>query len=175
MNTEEAVTRLAEDGINHNIEEAVSQRIEVHGNTNRNQRSDQLQENMSKTLRSSRNKKTNIVQATESNEFANKDLDDDFKRHNDFRASLESDPLGDLPAGGMIREDHNAYNFYLSQERYLEGLDTRCILQFDNEKFVACVWGQSEIYVIDREKPDAVNSFETNPNAGPSCKQNLSI
>ena len=39
-------------------------------------------------------------------------------------------------------------------------------MQFDDEKFVACVWGQSEIYVIDREKPDAVNSFETNPTIG---------
>ena len=75
----------------------------------------------------------------------------------------------------MLHSDRDAYNFYLSQERYLDGCDTRCILQFDDEKFVACVWGQSEIYVIDREKPDAVNSFETNPNAGPACKQNLSI
>ena len=77
--------------------------------------------------------------------------------------------------GGLIREDREAYNFVLGQERYLEGLDTRCIMQFDDEKFVACVWGQSEIYVIDREKPDAVNSFETNFNAGSPCKQNLSI
>ena len=67
------------------------------------------------------------------------------------------------------------YNFILEQERYLEGFDTRCIMQFDDEKFVACVWGQSEIYVIDREKPDAVNSFETNPTVGQPCKQNLSI
>ena len=49
----------------------------------------------------------------------------------------------------------------LLQERYLENLDTRCVIQFDEEKFVACVWGTSEIFVIDREKPDAVNSFET--------------
>ena len=75
----------------------------------------------------------------------------------------------------FIREDTDAYNFMLEQEFYLEGLDTRCILQFDDEKFVACVWGQSDIYVIDREKPDAVNSFETNLNAGTPCKQNLSI
>ena len=53
------------------------------------------------------------------------------------------------------------YTFLLLQERYLENLDTRCIIQFDEEKFVACVWGKAEIYVIDREKPDAVNSFET--------------
>ena len=33
------------------------------------------------------------------------------------------------------------YNFILEQERYLEGFDTRCIMQFDDEKFVACVWG----------------------------------
>ena len=53
------------------------------------------------------------------------------------------------------------YTFLLLQEKYLENLDTRCIIQFDEEKFIACVWGQAEIYVIDREKPDAVNSFET--------------
>ena len=29
MNTEEAVTRMAEDGINHNIEEQLSQRMGV--------------------------------------------------------------------------------------------------------------------------------------------------
>jgi hypothetical protein len=56
-------------------------------------------------------------------------------------------------------------------ERYLDGLDTRFIEQFDDEKFVACVWGQSDIFIIDREKPDAVNSFEV-VNAS---KQNLSI
>lgn len=71
--------------------------------------------------------------------------------------------------------DVNApYTFLLLQERYLEGLDTRCIIQFDEEKFVACVWGKSEIFVIDREKPDAVNSFETG-GSQPPCKQNLSI
>jgi hypothetical protein len=64
----------------------------------------------------------------------------------------------------------NTYQFRLSEERYLEGLDTRCIIQYDEEKFAACVWGQSEIYIIDREKPDAVNSFETLANP---CKQNL--
>ena len=131
---------------------------------------------MSKTVRSSKNKKSNIVPGTDSNEFANRDLED-FKRHNEFRASdeEENDLQGGIANSGFIREDRDAYNFMLEQERYLEGLDTRCILQFDDEKFVACVWGQSDIYVIDREKPDAVNSFETNPNAGTPCKQNLSI
>lgn len=56
-------------------------------------------------------------------------------------------------------------------ERYLEGQDTRFIEQFDDEKFVACVWGQPDIFIIDREKPDAVNSFEV-VNAS---KHNLSI
>ena len=127
-------------------------------------------------MRSSRQKKSNIVQGTESNEFVNKDLEE-FKRHNEFRASEEEqlDLERGLGDGAFIREDLDAYNFLLGQERYLEGLDTRCILQFDDEKFVACVWGQSEIYVIDREKPDAINSFETNPSAGTPCKQNLSI
>jgi len=125
---------------------------------------------MSKTLRSSRQKKTNIMQASQSNEFENKDLQDDFQRHNEFRASIESDPLDQLQGGQMMHENRDGWNFFLSQERYLEGYDTRCILQFDDEKFVACVWGAAEIYVIDREKPDAVNSFETNPNVGAPCK-----
>ena len=64
----------------------------------------------------------------------------------------------------------NSYQFRLSEERYLEGMDTRCIIQYDEEKFAAVVWGQSEIFIIDREKPDAVNSFETLANP---CKQNL--
>lgn len=66
------------------------------------------------------------------------------------------------------------YTFLLLEEKYLDGLDTRCIIQFDEEKFVACVWGTSEIFVIDREKPDAVNSFETGGSQTP-CKVNLSI
>ena len=33
------------------------------------------------------------------------------------------------------------YTFLLQEERYLENLDTRCIIQFDEEKFIACVWG----------------------------------
>lgn len=57
------------------------------------------------------------------------------------------------------------------EERYLEGQDTRFIEQFDDEKFVASVWGQPDIFIIDREKPEVVNSFE----ATDACKQNLSI
>ena len=114
LNTEEAVTRLAEEGINHNIEEAVSQRVPVHGQTSRAPRTQQLQESMSKTMRSSKNKKSNIVQGGESNEFANRDLED-FKRHNDFRASEEeeNDLQGGLDNGAFIREDRDAYNFML--------------------------------------------------------------
>ena len=63
--------------------------------------------------------------------------------------------------GGLqpLREDQ--YYFHMQQERYLEGQETRQVIQFDDEKFVAIVWDQSEIFIIDREKPDAVNSFET--------------
>ena len=50
------------------------------------------------------------------------------------------------------------------EERYLEKQDTRAIVQFDDFKFVACVWGQKEIYIIDREKPHATNSFESQVN-----------
>lgn len=67
------------------------------------------------------------------------------------------------------------YTFLLQEERYLENLDTRCIIQFDDEKFVACVWGTSEIFVIDREKPDAVNSFEVGGGSQNTSKVNLSI
>ena len=49
MNTEEAVTRLAEDGINHNIEEAVSQRVPVHGQSARPQRTQELEQNLAST------------------------------------------------------------------------------------------------------------------------------
>ena len=58
-----------------------------------------------------------------------------------------------------LREDQ--YYFVMQQERYLQGSETRCVIQFDEEKFVACVWGTSEIFIIDREKPEAINSFET--------------
>jgi hypothetical protein len=70
----------------------------------------------------------------------------------------------------VLKED--LYSFILSQERYLEGEDTRCVMQFDDEKYVACVWGSSQIYIIDREKPDAVNSFETSEgiNGKEPCK-----
>lgn len=47
----------------------------------------------------------------------------------------------------------------LLEERYLQDKDIRCVIQFDEEKFVACVWGDPEIYIIDRERPETVNSF----------------
>ena len=42
---------------------------------------------------------------------------------------------------------------------------------------MACVWGTSEIFIIDREKPEAINSFETTTgvNGQGPCQQNLSI
>ena len=76
--------------------------------------------------------------------------------------------------GGNDFDPNAPYTFMLLQEKYLEGLDTRCIIQYDEEKFVACVWGKSEIFVIDREKPEITQSFETGGTTTP-CKQNLSI
>lgn len=45
-------------------------------------------------------------------------------------------------------------------ERYLEDCDARFIVQFDAEKFVVGVYGKADLFVIDREQPDAVNSFK---------------
>ena len=45
-------------------------------------------------------------------------------------------------------------------ERYLEGEDTRFIEQFEDEKFVASVWGKSQIFTIDRERPEVLNTIE---------------
>jgi hypothetical protein len=93
------------------------------------------------------------------NESMNKDL---TMSHNVFEQAIaQGNNVRDSGPTEEESKDPNAYNFRLTDERYLEGCDTRCILQFDEEKFVACVWGQSEIYIIDREKPEAVNSFET--------------
>lgn len=84
------------------------------------------------------------------------------------QSSVEFNRQGDADSGAGPSEQEPRpltqalpYTFLLLEEKYLDGLDTRCIIQFDEEKFVACVWGTSEIFVIDREKPDAVNSFET--------------
>ena len=59
----------------------------------------------------------------------------------------------------------------LLEEKYLEGEDTRFVEQWDDEKFVAGVWGKSELVVIDREKPDLINTFS----AFGGCQQNLSL
>jgi len=72
----------------------------------------------------------------------------------------------------MPAEDGNGYAFTLLDERYLEGLDTRCIVQYQDDKFVVAVWGESDIYVIDRDKPDGAVGFSCGYNP---CKQNLSI
>ena len=49
---------------------------------------------------------------------------------------------GDSPGQGEEESmDPDSYNFRMNDERYLDGMDTRCIIQFDEEKFVACVWG----------------------------------
>lgn len=43
--------------------------------------------------------------------------------------------------------------------------------QWDDEKFVAGVWGKAELSVFDREKPDLVNTFKSFG----GCQQNLSL
>jgi len=59
----------------------------------------------------------------------------------------------------MPGEDKDKYAFSLLEERYLEGMDTRCIVQYQDDKFVVAVWGESDIYVIDRDKPDGAVGF----------------
>lgn len=51
------------------------------------------------------------------------------------------------------------YTIMLMEERYLEGQDIRFVEQWDDEKFVAGVWGKAELCVFDREKPDLVHTF----------------
>jgi len=63
------------------------------------------------------------------------------------------------------------YTFVLLQERFLEGEDTRFVQQFDDEKFVAGVWGKAELVVFDREKPDLIHTFSSYG----ACQQNLSL
>ena len=128
-------------------------------------------------MRSSKksNQKSNIAGAAggpDQTSFGDAQSSREFHRHNDFTTS--SGLPGDNEPNQPTVTSPLPYTFLLLQERYLEDLDTRCIIQFDEEKFVACVWGQAEIFVIDREKPDAVNSFETG-GSQPPCKQNLSI
>ena len=50
-------------------------------------------------------------------------------------------------------EEEN-YIFALLDERYLEGKDCRSIVQYDEEKFAVCVWGDEKIYTINRDKVD---------------------
>lgn len=64
MNTEEAATRLAEEGVNHNIEEALSQKIGASIQGTERTRALQLQRSMQQSMRASRQRqreKTNIV------------------------------------------------------------------------------------------------------------------
>ena len=62
MNTEEAATRMAEDGVNHNIEEQLSQRMGVSYQPTERTRAIQLQRSMQSSMRSSKKKdKSNIV------------------------------------------------------------------------------------------------------------------
>lgn len=54
MTTEEAVTRIAEDGINHNIDEALSGRMNVSHTMTANTRALKLQKSMQSSMRSSK-------------------------------------------------------------------------------------------------------------------------
>ena len=56
MNTEEAATRMAEDGINHNIEEQLSQRMGVSYAVTEQTRAVKLQRSMQSSMRSSKKK-----------------------------------------------------------------------------------------------------------------------
>lgn len=165
MNTEEVATRMADD--NHNIGEALSQRIGIsQGGATDRTRALELQRSMQSSMKSNKKNPKTIKGNVEATSFGDHQSSVEFQRQGDLvlDQELESQPI----ASAM------PYTFVLQEERYLENLDTRCIIQFDEEKFIACVWGQSEIYVIDREKPDAVNSFESGGSTSPS-KQNLSI
>ena len=54
MATEEAATRIAEDGINHNIDEALSGRMNVSHTMTANTRALKLQKSMQSSMRSSK-------------------------------------------------------------------------------------------------------------------------
>ena len=94
----------------------------------------------------------------------------EFHRHNEFASNQDASnaPFDREPGQPQVPQQPVGYTFMLLEERYLDDLDTRCIIQYDEEKFIACVWGKSEIFVIDREKPDAVNSFEAGGPQPPS-------
>jgi len=79
------------------------------------------------------------------NEFTTSQCGTDSQQHQNLGASTNVFELarGNIKAAQSESQDteRGKYNFKLSEERYLEGLDTRCIIKFDEEKFVACVWG----------------------------------
>jgi hypothetical protein len=83
------------------------------------------------------------------------------------------DPDADIDLDRSHRESvhHQDYSIALLEERYLEGQDIRFVEQWDDEKFVAGVWGKAELAVFDREKPDLVHTFQA-PNGS---QQNLSL
>ena len=60
----------------------------------------------------------------------------------------------------QINGSGQEYSIALLEERYLEGTDIRFVEQWDDEKFVAGVWGKAELAVFDREKPDLIHTFQ---------------
>ena len=119
---------------------------------------------MQSSMRKSAKRRSNMMTSGETE----RDKADDDKQESAAQDHMRSSN-GDNVNQDILNSDgerlqplrEELYKFHLQQERYLEGQDTRCVMQFDEEKFVACVWGTSEIFIIDREKPEAVNSFET--------------
>ena len=58
----------------------------------------------------------------------------------------------------MIRQqelENMPYQFVLLEERYLEGMDTRTIIRYDEDSYAVVVWGDSKIFVINRKEPEA--------------------
>ena len=46
------------------------------------------------------------------------------------------------------------YTISLSEEVYLAGQDLRFAEQWDDEKYVVAVWGDPDLLIVDREKPN---------------------
>lgn len=109
---------------------------------------EKLEKKMSSFGGSSRKKSTIIVvQPPQTGSEYDKESKQTKLLVSQLEASLMSAGQGESHFG----ED---YTFAMLDERYLEGEDTRFVEQWDDDKFVAGVWGKAELVMIDREKPD---------------------
>ena len=77
----------------------------------------------------------------------------------------------ELFAPDVESEKPETYTISLSEEVHLVGQDLRFAEQWDDEKFVVAVWGNPDLLIVDREKPEQI--WKIQPPEGSS--QNLCV